>query len=263
MFAPFKRPESMMVTDNGSAGTLYQPPWRDAPDGVAANLALADLVNNLPRRLTVDGRTHADTLLATRGAIAGYAAQRAVLSVTAPEAVTPANGFQMVQANNGDLFLFGEPVDRALLPQWNGDADKLWPLAAGAAISAGLDPNSLPALPPMFEHVGKTIGGPREGLPSFEDTEFLLPAKDLLKTVWPFALQCFNGQISGKALNPPVAVSQRWRPVVAALAASRLIGETAHVIAPLKALTIVMETAIYASKLMPSAVETPAPQFSA
>jgi hypothetical protein len=35
------------------------------------------------------------------------------------------------------------------------------------------------------------------------------------------------------------------------------------VIAPLKALTIVMEAAIYASKLVPSMVESPAPQVSA
>ena len=252
-----------MSTETGASGTLYQPPWRDAPDGVPANLALADLVNNLPRKLTIDGRTHADTLLAAAGAIAGYAALKAVLSTVAPKDITPANGFHMVQTNRGDLFLFSEAVDRALAPSWNGDADKLWPLAAGAAITAGLDPDGLPPVTPMFEHVGKTIGGPREGLPSFEDTEFALPAKELLKTVWPFALMCFDGQISGKALNPPIAVSQRWRPVVAALAASRMIRETAHVIAPLKALTIVMEGAIYASKLAPSVVEAPAPQFSA
>ncbi len=252
-----------MTTENDASGTLYKHPWRDAPDGVAANFALADLVNNLPRRLTIDGRIHSETLLAAGGAIAGYAAQRAVLSPMAPQDITPSNGFQMVQTNRGDLFLFGEPVDQALLPRSNADADKLWPLAAGAAITAGLDPNGLPPIPPMFEHVGKTLGGPREGLPSIEGVEFQLPPKELLKLVWPLALMCFNGEISGKAMNPPISVNQRWRPIIAALAASRMIRETAHVIAPHRALTIVMETAIYASKLTPLMVEAPAPQLRA
>lgn len=252
-----------MTIQTDSSPRLYEHPWRDAPDGIAANFAVADLVNNLPGKLTVDGKIHAETLLGAIGAIAGYAAQRAVLSAVKPEDITQENGFHMVQTTAGDLFLFGVPVDRALLPRSNGDADKLWPLAAGGAITAGLDPNGLPPVPPMFEHVAKMLGSPREGLPSLGTTEFLLPLKELLKTVWPFALMCFEGQISGKALNPPIVVSQRWRPIIAAIAASRMIGETAHVLPPLAGLTIVMESAIYASKLMPSVVEAPAPQVTA
>jgi hypothetical protein len=251
-----------MATDNVASGTAFELPWRDAPDGVAANFALADLVNNLPGRLTIDGRTHAETLLAAIGAIAGYAAQRAVLSAVAPEHITPENGYHMVQTTRGDLFLFGVPVDQALLPRSNADAGKLWPLAAGGAITAGLDPNSLPPVPPMFEHVAGLLGAPREGQPSVGNTELLLPTKELLKSVWPLALMCFDGQISGKALNPPVVVSQRWRPVIAAIAASRLIRETAHVLPPAAGLIIVMESAIYASKLMPAVVEA-APPVSA
>jgi hypothetical protein len=247
-----------MTTDNGASGTAYELPWRNAADGVAANFALADLINNLPGKLTVDGNIHAETLLAAIGAIAGYAAQRAVLNGVAPEDITPENGYHMVQTTSGDLFLFGVPVDQALLPRSNGDADKLWPLAAGGAIMAGLDPNGLPPVPPMFEHVAKTIGGPTEGLPSVGNLQYLLPLKELLRSVWPFALLCFEGRISGEALNPPVSVSQRWRPVIAAVAASRMIRETAHVLPPLVGLTVVMESAIYASKLPPSIVEAPA-----
>jgi hypothetical protein len=163
----------------------------------------------------------------------------------------------MVQTTSGDLFLFGEAVDQALLPQFNGDADKLWPLAAGGAITAGLDPDRLPPAPRMFEHVATMLGSPGEGLPSVGNTGLVLPTKELLKAVWPFALMCFDGQISGKALNPPIVVSQRWRPIIAAIAASRLIGETAQVLPPLAGFTIVMESAIYASKLPPSVIEAP------
>lgn len=252
-----------MTTENDSSGTPFEHPWRGAADGLAANCALADLINNLPRRLNVDGKVHAETLLAASGAIAGYAAQRALLSGMPVEDVSPANGFHMVRTTSGGLFLYGEPLDQALLPLSPADPDKLWPLAAGGAISAGLPPDSLPPVAPMFEHVAKTLGSPQEGTTSLDGCAFEAPTKDLLKAVWPFALMCFSGQISGKALKPQVMVSQRWRPIIAALAANRMIRDTAEVVPPLKALTIVMETAIYASKLSPSMVEATIPRVKA
>jgi hypothetical protein len=249
-----------MTTDNGESRTAYQHPWLGTPDGVVANIALADLINNLPLKLTVDGQLHAETLLAAIGAIAGYTAQRALLSAMPAEAVSPANGFQVVQTTSGDQFLFGEPLDRTLLPLSPADPDKLWVCAASGAISAGLDPNSLPPIAPMFAHVAKTLGSPTEGSTSVEGCVFQAPPKDILKALWPFVLMCFNGQISGKAMKAEGAVSQRWRPVIAALAANRMIRDTAHVVPPLKALTIVMETAIYTSKFSPSMVEPTIPR---
>jgi hypothetical protein len=245
-----------MAKDNGASRTPYEHPWAGAPDGVAANIAAADLINNLPRRLTVDGQTHPETVLAAAGAIAGFAAQRAVMGAMTPEEVAdPENGFQIVRTTSGGLFFFGEPLDRALMPQSPDERDKLWALAASGAVSAGLDPDRLPPIVPMFEHVAKTLGSPREGTPSLTDTRFQAPTFELLKAVWPLALMCFNGQLSGQALNPPVIVSMRWRPVIAAIAANRMIRDMAASVPPLKALTIVMETAIYASKLAPAAVE--------
>jgi hypothetical protein len=236
----------------------YVRPWNDAPDGAAADVALADLVNNLPRRLTVEGKLHAETLLAATGAIAGFAAQRAVMEGMQPEQVVdPSSGFQIVQTTNGGYFFFGESLDRALLPQSPADPHKLWTLAASGAITAGLDGNALPPLPPMFEYVAKALGSDREGSTSLRGCQFRAPARELLMAVWPFALKCFNGQVSGQALKPPMVVSQRWRPVIAAHVANRMIRHTALAVPPLKALTIVMETAIYASKLAPAMVEAP------
>ena len=245
-----------MTTDNDSPRAPYAAPWKDAPDGAAANVALADLVNNLPRRLTVDGVLHAETLLAATGAIAGFAAQRALMDgMTAEQVVDPSSGFDIVQTTNGGYFFFGEPLDRALLPQSPADPHKLWTLAASGAITGGLDANALPPIAPMFEFVAKTIGSDREGTTSVRDCHLRAPARELLMVVWPLALDCFNGQVSGQALTPPMAVGQRWRPVIAAHAANRMIRHTALAVPPLKALTIVMETAIYASKLPPAMVE--------
>jgi len=245
-----------MTTQTDSSKARYEPPWKGAADGAAADLALADLVNNLPRRLTVDGMLHAETLLAATGAIAGFAAQRALMDgMTAEQVVDPSSGFRIVQTINGGYFFFSEALDQALLPTSAADPHKLWTLAASGAMTAGLDANRLPPVAPMFEHVAKTLGSGREGATSVRDCAFMAPARELLMAVWPFALMCFEGQVSGQALAPPVPVGPRWRPVIGALAANRMIRHTALAVPPLKALTIVMETAIYASKLPPAMVE--------
>ena len=252
-----------MITDSGAPTKLYEHPWRDAPDGIAANFALADLINNLPRKMMLDGRVHAETLLAASGAIAGYAAQRALLGPMAAQDINEANGFHFVRTTSGGLFIYGQPLDNALLPTTAVDHQKLWPLAAGAAIMSGLDQNAVPAVAPMFAHVAQTLGSPREGTTSLNGVEFQLHPRDLLKALWPFALMCFNGELSAEVLNPRVTVSQRWRPIIAAIAANRMIRDTASTVPPLKALTIVMETAIYTSKLAPPMVEEPARPLNA
>jgi hypothetical protein len=249
-----------MSSEIGPSKTPYEYPWKGAPDGAAANVALADLINNLPRHMTVEGRLHAETLLAASGAIAGFAAQRAVMAGMTPEQVLdPSSGLQIVQTTQGGFFFVGEPLDHALVPLSPSDPHKLWALAATGAVDAGLDVDDLPDLAAMFEYVAMTLGSEREGLPSLRDVQFETPTWQLLKNVWPFALMCFEGLISGQALNPPIAVSQRWRPVIAAIAANKMIRHTALAVPPKKALTIVMETAIYASKLAPAVVEPQAP----
>ena len=65
---------------------------------------------------------------------------------------------------------------------------------------------------------------------------------------------CFQGELSGAGAKSG-AVSQRWRPVIAAYAANRFIRDARSVLLPAESLTIVMETAIYASKLDPAVVE--------
>jgi hypothetical protein len=245
-----------MSTETGPSKTPYEPPWKGAPDAAAANVALTDLINNLPRHMTVEGRVHPESMLAASGAIAGYAAQRALMwEMSAEDIVSPSSGIQIVRTTRGGFFFYGEPLDRALIPLSPDDPHKLWALAASGAVDAGLDANDLPDVAAMFEHVAKTLGSEREGLPSLPDVELEAPTWQLLKSVWPFALMCFNSQISGQALNPPIVVNQRWRPAIAAIAANRMIRHAALAVRPRKALTIVMESAIYASKLAPAVVE--------
>lgn len=229
-------------------------PWKNEPDEIACNLALGDLVNNLTRRLTVNGRVHAETLLASIGAIAGFAAQRALFAAETAE--QPAmRDIHIATTKSGGRYFFGEPLNRALFPSSDADAYlKLWSLAAGGAVAAGLTASDLPKPEDMFGHVSHALGGDLEGLPSLREHRPQAGAQELLKLFWPLATMCFQGELSGAGAKSG-AVSQRWRPVIAAYAANRFIRDARSVLLPAESLTIVMETAIYASKLDPAVVE--------
>ena len=237
----------------GSVSTSGTHPWDGAPDYAVANFALGDLINNLPKLFSVGGRIHAETLLAASGAIAGYAAQQALFAKLTDAGQTPVSGgLHVVQSNDGHRYYFGDPLNWMLVPQSNSVEDaleRLWPYAAGGAVAAGLDPTSVPPFEPMFAHVAATIGGEKEGTTSIEKYHFQHSAKDLLKAAWPLALKCFESKLSGKVIQPPMVVSQRWRPTIAAITANKMIRDVAVVVRPADALTIVMEIAIYASKL--------------
>jgi hypothetical protein len=228
-------------------------PWKDSPDAVACNLALANLVLNLPRRLTVGGRIHAETYISAVGAIAGYAAQRTLFAKTPPVMGVNIN---RVTTKSGGHYWFGDSLNFMLVPKTNAEANRcVWPLAVGGAISAGVQAQQIPPLVDMFRFVASTIGGPDEGKSSVPaDHQAQLPARDLLKSVWPLAIICFSGKLpsaSGQFPGSPVA----WWSAIAAQASSRPIKDVAGVLPPAIALPLLMEAAIYCSKLEAATVE--------
>ncbi len=235
-------------------------PWKNARDETACNFAFGDLVNNLPRRLTIDRRIHAETLLASIGAIAGFAAQRALFAQLAESTDKSAvSEIHVATTESGGKYFFGDPLNFALFPQTDAEAPlRLWSLAAGGAVAAGLSASDLPKPDDMFRHVSQTLGGEFEGLPSLPEHRPQGTAQELLKLFWPLAMMCFKGELSG-AVARSGAVGQRWRPVIAAYAANRFIGDVRSVLPPAMALIIVVETAIYASKLDPAVIEVAAP----
>jgi hypothetical protein len=192
------------------------------------------------------------------GAIAGFAAQQALFfQLTEIKDNATFDQIKVIATKAGRKYYFGEPLNRALFPQSNAEApSKLWPLAAGAAIANGLSESDLPDPVRMFAHVSETLGGEREGLPSIAKENYpQLAARELLKLVWPLATMCFNGGLSGVvAKSGPV--TQRWRPVIAARAAHACMRQVKDVLDPKKALILVMEAAIYASKLDRVDIET-------
>ncbi len=229
-------------------------PWKDAPDAVACNFALGNLVTNLPRRLTVDGRIHAETYMSAVGAIAGYAAQRTLFAATPPVAGVNIN---RARVTSGAQYWLGDSLNAMLVPRTAADSNRcVWSLAAGGAVSAGLPREKIPNLDAMFKHVVANLGKPEEGRSSVPAKhQAHLAARDLLKAVWPIAAICFSGKIPG-ATREFGAVPAAWWSAVAAQAANRPIQDVKSVLAPAIALTLLLESAIYCSKLDEAVVET-------
>lgn len=228
-------------------------PWKNTPDAVACNFALGHLVGNLPRRVTVDGRIHAETYISAVGAIAGYAAQRSLFAENPPVMGVNIN---RVGTASGDQYWLGDSLNYMLVPKTNAVANRcVWSLALGAGVGAGIQAQQVPQLEAMFKHVASTIGGPSEGRSSVPaNHQAHLPARDLLKAVWPLAAMCFTGKFPGAAREFGVA-PVAWWSAIAAQASSRPVHDVSSVLPPDIALTLLMETAIYCSKLDQAKVE--------
>ena len=157
---------------------------------------------------------------------------------------------------SGEQYWFGDPLNYMLIPKTEADVNRcVWSLAAGGAVSAGLQMQQLPKVEAMFGHVASTIGGPNEGKSSVPaQHQAHVPARELLKAVWPLAVMCFSGKFPG-ANRDYGEVPVVWWSAIAAQASSRPVCNVRDVLPPAIALTLLMETAIYCSKLELSKIE--------
>jgi hypothetical protein len=192
--------------------------------------------------VTREGQVHADTYVATAGVIAGYAAQQSLRELD------PSPRLDVITTSSGEQYLSGEPLDAMLLAKTEAEAcGRVWPRAAGAASHVGMLMSRIPNVDDMFRHVAKSLGGPSEGLPSTgPEHQPLVPARQLLALAWPLVTQVFEAVDSQRHWGP---VPLKWRGAVAAYVTARPILDVRDVLDPAIALTILMESAIYASKL--------------
>ena len=229
---------------------------QESPEFMICNFALGDIRNNLRAMLTVKGRVHAESYLAATGVLAGFAAQRTLLDRLSRLPVDRRLGQVMVATTRaGDEFFFGEMLNDALIARLDEERRlKIWPLAFDAAISAGMKPASAPRLETLFGYVAGQISEPF--YPS-ADAKPGAAAKDLLTLFWPLARQAFDGTLTARMLPEEElrVVSQHWRPVILGFVAVDCLLEAAKIMPPAKALAILMECAIYGSKVDPAAVE--------
>ncbi|HTO79296.1 MAG TPA: hypothetical protein VMJ31_05925 [Methylocystis sp.] len=229
---------------------------QESPEFLICNLALCDIRNNLRATLTIDGRVHAESYLAATGVLAGFAAQRALFDRLSSLPADRRVGQVMAATTRaGEEFFFGDMLNDALIARRDEEKRlKVWPLAFQAAISAGMNPASAPKLETLFGYVAGQISEPF--YPS-GNAKPGAPAKDLLTLFWPLARQAFDGELTARGLPEEElrVVSQYWRPVILGFAAADGLLEAAKIMPPARALAILMESAIYGSKVDPSALE--------
>jgi hypothetical protein len=240
-------------------------PWEWEDDASECDAATADLLTALPKRLTLDGQVHAETCLAAIGAIAGLAAQRALFQQLSEQG----DAATLKQIRNGRTrtgieYFSGEPLNRMLVPAPGAKTGGVWSLMAAGALRAGLRPRNLPDLGEMFAHVAGCLAQDGEGRPSVAEHQPHMTGRETLQIVWPVAMDCFHGRSPDAFPHRPTAI-RRW-PAIAACVAGELIQEMAAVLHPRAGLIIVMESAIYASKIRPASVyaarPAPAPSLS-
>ncbi len=232
----------------GSGGSGAQAPWTGDPSGPACQSAAAELARSLPVWMTYDGRIHAETYVAAAGAIAGFAAQCTFLA-------GPRNASDLthiVTTRAGRKFLFSDALNGMLLARLGAQmAGRAWNVALAAAVASGMPFEQTPEPDHMFAHVAATLGGDREGFPSVGTEHYPhQPGRALLKQVWPRVQQMFEARFE-EAHRRFEPTPRRWWGPVAAYGGGRAIIDVRDMLAPRIALTIFMETAIYASKLHP------------
>jgi hypothetical protein len=241
-----------------------QFPWNDDHKNfIGCNFAYADLINNLPRLLTVDDKVHAETFVAAGGAIAGFAAQQALLaqksnfSMEALNETVPNEGLFIARSPRGDRYIFGDPLKEMIFCKERMPTPitaRLWEWAVGGARAAGLDESEAPDTLTMWENVNRSIRSDLEGLPSVpkEHRPHLSPAQ-LLERLWPHAKQFLTGKVSGASAPPGmVVVDLHWWPTITGMAASRAIQQVKTVLDAQTALIITMEAAIFTLKIDPT-----------
>jgi hypothetical protein len=241
---PQRAPASGGPGSGGPAAPSGEPPmpWHGDSSLIACNLAAGNLANNLAAWVAHEGRVHAETYVAVSGAIAGYAAQH-TLKVLNPDAP-----LQVVKVTSGETFLFGDPLNDMLFARTEAEASgRVWPRAASAAMSVGLPLSRTPPLDDMFRHVTQCIGGPMEGRPSTEQQP-VAPVRQLLALFWPKVARVLAGDLDNldRRFGP---VPPQWWCAVTAFAVSRPVIDVKDVLDPAITLRILMESAIYASKL--------------
>ena len=241
-----------------------QYPW-DADDAIIPNLTIGSVRNSLLKWLTGDRGVHAETLMVSVGALAGFAAQNAALrSIGASAAPSPKDALMTAEAG-GEVYYFGNRINGYLVQQAGEYAYPLWGFIAAAAMQSGLPRQDLPDVIEMFNHVSKSIGTSEFGIPraaTKEHPTHLTPRK-ALETFWPRTKILLSNAdrvlvkgLSGLETAPEGGTSvpeEHW-PLILALVAQQFIRMAKDTLGPRLAFAFVMETAIMMSKVDPKTI---------
>lgn len=173
------------------------------PRSVAATLAERSIARLFTKHIARKDRQAADTLFCAAGAVAGFAAQQAVIEQLRVRGVQPpCDGLTVIQASNGARYLVGDRLD-ALLFCDRSEGVCVHSIMSGAAIHYGATAAELPDCREIAEHVLRSLGTPEFGIPRLPEWpgSWLLP-RTAVQLFWPAA--------STALTRKPIA----WLPVL-------------------------------------------------
>jgi hypothetical protein len=201
---------------------------------VGAKIGGKEVYQRVLKVLTDERGVHAETLLATLGALAGYACQFSARLQASKAPAGTDSGLMRVQTKDGRTFYFGDALNKPLAES----KYSVWSLAAAAAQDAGCNP--LPDLHEMFKHVAESLGSPAFGVPRLPANSSLVrPPEQMLRQLW----KPLVAEIAPMCPDP-----QEW-PILFGLAIQHGIGAARSALDPRVSLGIAMESAIAMSKV--------------
>jgi hypothetical protein len=238
-------------------------PW-DPNDAIIPNLTIGSVGHSLLKWLTGERGVHAETLLVSVGALAGFAAQNAAFRSIGPPGTPIPNGAIVMYEAGGEHYYFGDRINGYLVRQSGEYAYPLWGFIAAAALEAGMPEPEMPDVRDMFANAARTIGTPAFGIPRVpkEHPTHLTP-RQALDNFWPGTKELLSNAdgvlvkgLSGLESDPQgrTSVQEAHWPLVMALVARGFILRTKGTLDPRLSLSLVMESAIAMSKVDPKSV---------
>ena len=269
----------MTPTANADRTATVQFPWKGTDDEIVVNLAIGSLRDSLLQWLTTERGVHAETLLVSIGAIAGFAAQCAV-SERIRQRIVPGADKDMpggelakllhdrglavqVTVKSGETYYFGDLINGYLVQQTTTVNHSLFAILAGAAIEMGVKPDELPDTIAMFRHASQTIGTPEYGIlhPPNNLAPQLTP-REALERFWPRVKFIFE-RTDGQGVVTPAKgrnVRVEYWPLITALVARQFLLFAKDTIDPRVSVALIIESAIVMSKVDPKTVPRSLPE---
>jgi hypothetical protein len=232
-------------------------PW-EFESARRGKLATDNLRQMLMRRLKGELGVHAQTLLCAAGALAGFAAQNAALEqgeilARRRDLVAP-RSLILFTTPKGQRYLFGSWVNAPLLAGY-GHAAPLQRFLTEAGERAGMGPSDAPDFKALEARLSAGVTGsgfgvlkaPRGHAPAAQPAE-------LLRALWPQARRIITAPMPRQIPDEPALSEAHWPGLLSSLA-GRLVSLTSDKLNPRIGMTLVMESAIIASRLDPDSID--------
>jgi hypothetical protein len=238
-------------------------PWDGDEDAeIVANLTIGSLRDSLLKWLTSDRGVHAETLMVSIGALAGFAGQNAALRSLGPSGTPVPKGAVGVAEAGGERYSFGDRINGYLVRQTGEYPYPVWGYIAAAALQAGMAEKDMPDVSEMFGHTAKVIGTPAFGVPRAPAGIFPhLTVRKALEAFWPGTKELLSNAddvlLPASPRSSPLhstSVAEGHWPLVVALVARQFILMGKDTLGPQTSLCLIMESAIAASKIDPKTI---------